>query len=110
MPLKRREVLFDDIEPISRFHEVFQGPVDVAHAAAVVGLETEAFQEKIRENVGLQDAGLLVLDSANGSMKRDAWTSKFSGYNFCVGLSRAFQVPDSYNTAGNDTGNCGSYP
>ena len=32
-----------DIEPISRFHEVFQGPVDAAYAAAVVGLETEAF-------------------------------------------------------------------
>ena len=46
-----------DIEPISRFHEVFQGPVDVAYAAAVVGLETEAFLEKIRENIGLQNAG-----------------------------------------------------
>ena len=68
---------FGDIEPISRFHEVFQGPVDAAYAAAVVGLETEAFLEKIRENVGLQNAGLLVLDSANGSMKRDAWTSNF---------------------------------
>ena len=67
----------DDIEPIQRFHEVFQGPVDVAYAAAVVGLETEAFLEKIRENVGLQNAGLLVLDSPSGSMKRDAWTSSF---------------------------------
>ena len=43
----------DDIEPIQRFHEVFQGPVDAAYAAAVVGLETEAFLEKIRENIGL---------------------------------------------------------
>ena len=67
----------DDIEPISRFHEVFQGAVDAAYAAAVVGLEMETFQEKIRENVGLQNAGLLVLDSPNGSMKRDAWTSNF---------------------------------
>ena len=67
----------DDIEPISRFHEVFQGAVDAAYAAASVGLETETFQEKIRENVGLQNAGLLVLDSPNGSMKRDAWTSNF---------------------------------
>ena len=58
-----------DIEPISRFHEVFQGPVDAAYAAAVVGLETEAFLEKIRENIGLQNIGLLVLDSENGSMK-----------------------------------------
>ena len=68
---------FGDIEPISRFHEAFQGEVDVAHAAAAVGLETETFLEQIRENVGLQNAGLLVLDSPNGSMKRDAWTSNF---------------------------------
>ena len=67
----------DDIEPISRFHEVFQGTVDAAYAAAAVGLEMETFQEKIRENVGLQNAGLLVLDSPNGSMKRDAWTANF---------------------------------
>ena len=74
----------DDIEPISRFHEVFQGPVDAAYAAAVVGLETEAFQERIRENVGLQNVGLLVLDSANGSMKRDAWTEGFDDMIFAL--------------------------
>ena len=68
---------FGGIEPISRFHEAFQGPVGAAYAAAVVGLETEAFLEKIRGNIGLQNAGLLVLDSPNGSMKRDAWRSKF---------------------------------
>ena len=73
-----------DIEPISRFHEVFQGPVDVAYAAAVVGLETEVFLEKIRENIGLQNIGLLVLDSANGSMKRDAWTSSFRDVLFAL--------------------------
>ena len=67
----------DDIEPIARFHEAFQGEVDAAHAAAAVGLETETFLEKIRENIGLQNAGLLVLDSPNGSMKRDAWRSNF---------------------------------
>ena len=66
-----------DIEPISRFHEAFQAEVAAAYAAAVVGLETEVFLEKIRENIGLQNAGLLVLDSPNGNMKRDAWTSNF---------------------------------
>ena len=75
---------FDDIEPISRFHEAFQGDVAAAYAAAVVGLETEVFQEKIRENVGLQNAGLLVLDSKNGSMKRDAWTSSFRDILFAL--------------------------
>ena len=75
---------FGGIEPISRFHEVFQGPVDASYAAAVVGLETEAFQEKIRENIGLQNIGLLVLDSPNGSMKRDAWTSSFRDILFAL--------------------------
>ena len=75
---------FGGIEPISRFHEVFQGPVNAAYAAAVVGLETEVFLEKIRENVGLQNIGLLVLDSPNGSMKRDAWTSNFRDILFAL--------------------------
>ena len=65
------------VEPISRFHEAFQGPVDAAYAAAVVGLETETFLEKVRENTGLQNMGLLALESENGSVKRDAWTSSF---------------------------------
>ena len=79
---------FGGIEPISRFHEVFQGTVDAAYAAAVVGLETEVFLEKIRENIGLQNIGLLILDSANGSMKRDAWTSSFRDILF------AFDFPE----------------
>ena len=82
-----------DIEPISRFHEVFQGPVDAAYAAAVVGLETEAFQEKIRENVGLQNIGLLVLDSENGSMKRDAWTSSFPDILFALDFPKLVDKP-----------------
>ena len=74
---------FGGIEPISRFHEVFQGTVDAVYAAAVVGLEPEAFLEKIRENIGLQNIGLLVLDS-DGSMKRDAWTSSFRDILFAL--------------------------
>ena len=68
---------FGGVEPISRFHEVFQGPVDAAYAAAVVGLGTETFLQKVRENIGLQNLGLLALDSENGSVKRDAWASSF---------------------------------
>ena len=82
-----------DIEPISRFHEVFQGPVDAAYAAAVVGLETEAFLEKIRENIGLQNIGLLVLDSENGSMKRDAWTSSFGEIVSALDFPDRFKPP-----------------
>ena len=84
---------FDDIEPISRFHEAFQGDVDAAYAAAVVGLEAEVFQEKIRENVGLQNAGLLVLDSPNGSMKRDTWTSSFRDMLFALDFPERFKSP-----------------
>ena len=65
------------VEPISRFHEAFQGPVDAAYAAAVVGLETETFLEKVRENTGLQNVGLLALEGENGSVKRDTWTASF---------------------------------
>ena len=82
-----------DIEPISRFHEVFQGPVDAAYAAAVVGLETEAFLKKIRENIGLQNIGLLVLDSENGSMKRDAWTSSFRDILFALDFPELVDKP-----------------
>ena len=84
---------FGGIEPISRFHEVFQGTVDAAYAAAVVGLETEAFLEKIRENIGLQNIGLLVLDSANGSMKRDAWTSSFKDILFALDFPQLVDKP-----------------
>ena len=68
---------FDGVEPVSRFHEAFHAPIDAAHAAAVVGLETDTFLERIRENTGLQNVGLLALDNENGSVKRDTWTSSF---------------------------------
>ncbi len=68
--------VFGGIEPIQRFHEVFQGTLNAAHAAAAVGLETDAFLEKIRQNVSLQNLlGALVVE--NGAIKRDAWTSSF---------------------------------
>lgn len=83
----------DDIEPISRFHEAYQGPIDAAYAAGVVGLETEVFLAKVRENVALQQVGLLVLDSANGSMKRDAWTSSFPDILFALDFPKLVDKP-----------------
>ena len=68
--------IFGGIEPIQRFYEAFQAPLDAARAAASVGLETETFLQKIRENTSLQNLGLLVLET--GSVKRDTWTSNFS--------------------------------
>ena len=90
--LEKTGGVFDGIEPISRFHEAFEGPLDAAHAAAVVGLETEVFLEQIRENVGLQNLGLLVLDS-NGSMKRDTWTSSFGDIVFALDFPESFTPP-----------------
>ena len=84
---------FDDIEPISRFHEAFQGTVDAAYAAAAVGLETETFLKKIRENLGLQNIGLLVLDSENGSMKRDTWASSFKDILFALDFPKLVDKP-----------------
>ena len=83
----------DGIEPISRFHEVFQGQIDAAYAASVVGLETEAFLAKIRENVGLQQVGLLALEGTNGSMKRDAWTSSFRDILFALDFPELVDKP-----------------
>ena len=70
--------VFGGIEPVYRFYNAFEGPVDAAHAAAAVGLETETFLAKIRANPSLQRLGLRTLESANGNVKRDAWTSNFS--------------------------------
>ena len=69
--------VFGGIEPIQQLVKQFDGPLDTAHAAAEVGLETADFLQKIRENSALQNAGLLVLGVENGSVKRDAWASQF---------------------------------
>ncbi|RKU12490.1 hypothetical protein C6503_17015, partial [Candidatus Poribacteria bacterium] len=69
--------VFGGIEPVHRFYEAFQGPIDVAHAAASVGMETAPFLEKIRENPSLRGLGLSALESEGGNVKRDAWTSNF---------------------------------
>ena len=74
--------VFGGIEPVQRFHEAFWRPLDAPAAAALVGLETETFLQKIRQNVGLKNLGLLVLE--NGTMKRDTWTEQFSEVIFAL--------------------------
>ncbi|RKU09597.1 hypothetical protein C6503_20815 [Candidatus Poribacteria bacterium] len=76
-------------EPIQRFHELFQAPLDASHAAAAVGLETEAFLTQIREKQSLKNLGLQTLTDVNGTVKRDAWT-----FNFDQVIS-ALNTPDS---------------
>ncbi len=74
--------VFGGIEPVQRFYEAFQRPLDAAHAAAAVGLETERFLQRIRQNVGLKNLGLLVLET--GTIKRDTWTNQFSEVIFAL--------------------------
>ena len=74
--------IFGGIEPVQRFHEAFQAPLDASHAAAAVGLEAEIFLGRIRENTSLQNLGLLVLE--NGTIKRDTWTEQFHEVVFAL--------------------------
>ena len=74
--------IFGGIEPIQRFHEAFHAPLDIAYAAAAVGLETRTFLARVRQNTSFQNLGLLVLE--NGTIKRDTWTSKFSDIMFAL--------------------------
>ena len=69
--------IFGGSEPIQQLVKQFKGPLDAAHAAAEVGLETADFLQKIRENSTLQNAGLLVLGVEKGTVKRDGWESQF---------------------------------
>ncbi len=68
-----------DIEPVHRFYEAFQGPVDTAHAAAAVGFKTADFLDRINKDERLQRLGLLQLTGESGRMQRDAWTAGFPG-------------------------------
>ena len=76
-------------EPIQRFHEAFQAPLNASHAAAAVGLETEAFLTQIHEKQSLKNLGLQTLTDVNGTVKRDAWTSNFDD------MISALNTPDS---------------
>ena len=52
--LEKTGDVFGGIEPVQRFHEAFQRPLDAAHAAASVGLEMAALLQKVRENASLK--------------------------------------------------------
>ena len=76
-------------EPVQRFHELFQTPLNASHAAAAVGLETVEFLTQIREKQSLKNLGLQTLTDENGTVKRDAWTSNFDD------MISALNTPDS---------------
>ena len=69
--------IFGGSEPIQQLVKQFESPLDAEHAAAEVGLKGADFLQNIRENIILQNAGLMVLGMPKGSVKRDAWTSQF---------------------------------
>ena len=72
------------IEPVHLFHEAFQGPLTASHAAAAIGMETEAFLAKIGQEPSLQNLGLTGLLEDGGNVKRDVWESNFSDVVACV--------------------------
>ena len=81
-----------EIEPISRFYEIFNGTLDAVHAAVALGLQTESFLQKIQENSNLQSLGLQVLES--GEIKRDTWTSNFNAVLFALNTPTIVETPD----------------
>ena len=100
--------VFGGIEPIQQLVKQFEGPLDAAHAAAEVGMQTDDFLKKIRENSTLQNAGLLVLGIENGNVKRDAWESEFGKIVFALNILN----PDSaqaYRMRGNAKYDNGQY-
>ena len=71
------------IEPVHQFHETFQESLTASYAAASIGLETETFLTKIRNQPSLQNLGLTGL-LGDGNVKRDVWESNFSELVACV--------------------------
>ena len=74
--------VFGGSEPIQQLVKQFEGPLDATHAAAEMGLETDDFLQKVRENTTLQNAGLLVLGSVyhNGN-----YLKHWNGNNYPIG-------------------------
>ena len=92
--------VFGGIEPVHRFFEEFQDPLDASYAAAAVGLETSAFLAEIDKKSSLQNLGLAgLLDG--GNVQRDAWTEQFQRVIFAlnspVGITRLPPVIDDRN-------------
>ncbi len=85
--LEKTGGIFGGIEPVHRFYEAYQGPVDPSYAAAAVGMQQEAFLTEVGKKSSLQRLGLTPLVN-NRSVKRDVWASQFSA------IVSALQSPD----------------
>ena len=86
--------VFGGIEPVHRFYEAFQEPVDAAHAAAAIGLETEVFLQEILDKQSLRNLGLAGL-LEGGNISRDAWTANFA--DMVAALNRQTDSPPPQN-------------
>ena len=76
--LKQQGGAIGGVEPISRFHEAFQGPVDLRHTPLPwLDWRLKRSSKEFVRIRGLQNVGLLALEGENGSVKRDTWTSSF---------------------------------
>lgn len=87
--------VFGGIEPVHRFFEAYQGPLNAEQAAAALGLEPEMFLAEIREKSSLQRLGLAGL-VGDGNVKRDAWTDAFQE------IVSALNAPDTSNPSRTD--------
>ena len=71
--------IFGGIEPVERFHQRFEEPLDAAQAAAAVGYTTAVFRREIQDSEGkLRTLGLEALLLDTGRVQRDTWTSQVS--------------------------------
>ncbi len=108
--------VFGGSEPIQQLVKQFEGPLDATHAAVEVGLKTDDFLKRIRENSALQNAGLLVLGVEKGTVKRDAWESQFGGIVSTINLDsplspveQLFQFAEALYRQANYEGAIGKY-
>ncbi len=78
------------VEPVHRFHEVYRNALDAGHAAAAVGLQTDAFLSEIDKKPSLQNLGLTGLLSG-GNVQRDTWSEQFE--NIMIALNAEYIPP-----------------
>ena len=69
--------VIDGRAPVVTMAKQFEGTLDITHAASELGLTAPNLVERIRTNRRLQELGLTVLVTEDGTVKRDAWEEQF---------------------------------
>jgi hypothetical protein len=65
-------------EPINALARTFRADLNLRRAAAELGVEEDAFRQRLASNRALADLGLGQLLVANGGVKRDVWEQAYS--------------------------------